>query len=70
MKEAKEKTKQGSNEDEINKRIEVSKQLLSRLRSMKPPPPYATSLLESAIHNKSRVLEAHLSVMSDDARKF
>jgi hypothetical protein len=52
-------------DDQVLKRIEISKQLLNRLRALNPRPEYADSLLQSAIHNKTRVLEAHLSALSN-----
>jgi hypothetical protein len=55
--------------DPLAKRIEASKKLLERLRNLKPTPAYAHSILESATHNKLRVLEAHLSTLPDDRRK-
>lgn len=55
--------------DEISKRIETSKKLIDRLKQVSIPPPYADSILQSAIFNKSRVLEAHLSITNDDYRK-
>ena len=35
---------------------------------MNPPPPYADSLLQSARFNKTKVLEAHLTLMAGDDR--
>jgi hypothetical protein len=56
--------------DKILKRIELSRQLLLKLKALTPTPPYAESVLESALHNKTRVLEAHLStVTSDEAQR-
>ena len=51
-------------DDQVLKRIELSKQLMARLRSLDPVPVYADSLLMSAVYNKTRVLEAHLSSFS------
>lgn len=45
MKENQAKSKVSTVEDEIGKRIENSRKLLARLRSVKPPPPYANSIL-------------------------
>ena len=53
-------------DDKILKRIELSRQLLQRLKAINPMPSYADSLLESALHNKTRVLEAHLSTVTSD----
>ncbi|CDW79967.1 ankyrin repeat [Stylonychia lemnae] len=57
-------------DEEIAKRIENSRKLLARLRAVKPSPPYANSILQSAINNKSRIIEAHLSTMNDDIKKY
>ena len=35
---------------------------------MQNPPPYATSLLQSARHNKGKVVEAHLTIMAGEER--
>jgi len=57
-------------EDDISRRIENSRKLIARLKQVKPqPPPYATSVLQSAVHNKGRVLEAHLSTMEDGQKE-
>ncbi|TNV86076.1 hypothetical protein FGO68_gene9698 [Halteria grandinella] len=59
-------------ENGIMKRMEQNKQLIERLRGIKPtPPPYANSVLQAALFNKGRVLEALLSVLQNsDARKY
>ena len=62
MKENANKLKVSSLDDQIAKRIEISRKLIERLKAVSKPPPYATSILQSAIYNKSRVLEAHLSI--------
>jgi len=55
-------------EESLNKRVEVSRKLLHRLSKLEPPPSYAKSILEAAIHNKTRVIEAHLTTLSEDER--
>ena len=55
-------------DDDISKRIDSSHKLLARLKQVQPAPLYARSILQSAIHNKTRVLEAHLSTMSDSLK--
>ena len=35
---------------------------------MAKPPPYATSLLQSARHNKGKAVEAHLTIMAGEER--
>ena len=35
---------------------------------MAKPPAYATSLLQSARHNKGKVVEAHLTIMAGEER--
>lgn len=59
-------------DEEILKRMDQSRLLLDRLRNTKPEPPaYANSLLQAAIHDKGRVLEALLSTVQDvDQRRF
>ena len=61
----------GSTADQqILRRMEQSKLMLERLRAIKPvPPAYADSILQSAISNKPRVLEALLSSTEDTARR-
>ena len=63
----KESKKKGTAADEkILKRIELSRQLLQRLKAIEPMPEYAESVLQAALHNKSQVLEAHLSTATTD----
>eukprot|EP00347_Sterkiella_histriomuscorum_P016183 403354171 len=70
VKENKQKSKTSTVEDEISKRIENSRKLLLRLKQIKSTPPlYSNSILQSAIFNKSRIIEAHLSTMADDQKK-
>ena len=38
------------------------------MHAMAKPPPYATSLLQSARHNKGKVVEAHLTIMAGEER--
>ena len=64
------KAKVSTVDDEISKRIDLSRKLIDRLKQTRPPLPYANSILQSAIHNKTRVLEAHLSTMNDDQKKY
>lgn len=73
MKESKIKSKAGTStaDDNVLKRIEQSRQLLDRLKATQPKPPvYASSILQSAIHDKSRVLEALLSTISDNDQRY
>ena len=38
------------------------------MQAVKDPPPYATSLLQSARHNKGKVVEAHLTIIAGEER--
>jgi ankyrin repeat protein len=49
-------------------RIERNQAFIDKLQSMETPPPYAKSILQAARHNKTKVLEAHLSVVSGAER--
>jgi len=51
-------------EEQISRRIDKNKNFLDKLLAMEKPPQYALSLLQSARHNKGKVLEAHLSVIT------
>ena len=55
-------------ESQIQARIDKNKQFIATLQGMAKPPPYASSLLQSARHNKGKVLEAHLTIMAGDER--
>lgn len=55
-------------EAQIEARMEKNRQLIQSLREFKPIPPFAYSALESARHNKYKVLEAHLSILDYEKR--
>lgn len=41
---------------------------MQKLKAQDPAPVYALSVLEAARHNKTKVLEAHLSLLAGDER--
>lgn len=55
-------------EAQIQARIDKNRTFIEKLQAMETPPPYADSLLQSARFNKSKVLEAHLTLMAGNDR--
>ena len=53
---------------EIQKKIERSLLFIDKMQKMENPPPYAFSLLQAARHNKTSVLQAHLSSVAGEKR--